>query len=274
MRPGRAEQTLGLLALLLAAGASAGLCADEPSAEEALAKLGLKQAGIMLVLDAESEVHAKPNEIRRLSRELSNTRMQQRGTLSEKDYQATLKELSAEITQFRSELNTANQRIAQIPRYRGRLANNFATEQMNELNMYKSQLQLEVNQRSAFLNQLKSQPFDPKARGRLDAQVQEQRDALQQATQDLRRLVDTTRDRYAELAKDPTLKNVQAALKKQNGKTFRLGPSQQFLADVKMLERLERMVAAADGGSAATGTRATRGKSKGKRTSATKRDTP
>jgi len=116
MRPGRAEQTLGLLALLLAAGAGAGLCADEPSAEETLAKLGLKQAGIMLVLDAESEVHAKPNEIRRLSRELSNTRMQQRGTLSEKDYQATLKELSAEITQFRSELNTANQRIAQIPR--------------------------------------------------------------------------------------------------------------------------------------------------------------
>lgn len=262
----RAEWTLGLLALLMTASTGAGLLAAEPSAEESLAKLGLKHAGVMLVLETESRVHTKIESLRHPANELSNTLMLQRSTLSAKDYQATLKELDAEMKQFRGELTATNQTINQFPRYRGRLANNLATEQVNELNVYKNQLQAEINQRTAFLNQLKSRPFDPKARAKLDVDVKDQREALQKAAQEARTLVEAARDQYAALAKDPAFKKAQNALEKKSRATFRLGPTRQFQTDVKLLERVERLASPSEG-NIATGkdARSSRAKGKGKR---------
>jgi hypothetical protein len=265
MRSRFANGAIGLLVAVLGPEFSALSHADEPaaktssSAEDALAKLGLKRSGTMLVLETESEVHSRLDELRRTARELSNSLVMQRSTLSEKEYQATLKELATEITQFKAELNATTQRINQVPKIRGRPANNFVVEQVNELTMYRNQLQWELNQRTTLQTQLKSRPFDPKARARLDVDVQDQRTALQQGTQELRQLVDSTREKYTELAKDAAARKQVAALGKETRSALKLGPSRRFLADIKVLEQYERLISS---GAEGKGGRPTRGKNK------------
>ncbi len=239
MFPYRVDWTLGLLAVLMATGAGAGVQAGETPADEVLTKLGLKQAGTVMVLDAESEVHEKTSELRRLARELSNAVMLQRSTLSEKEYQAALKELNAETTQLRSEMNATTQMINRLPKYRGRFLNNMVAEQSYELNLYKQQLQWEINQRTNFLAQLKKQPFDPKARLKRDDEVRDKREAMHEAVQELRQAVDATKEKYAEVAKDPAYKKMLAALERKSGTKLKLGPSRQFQLNVKLLERAE-----------------------------------
>ena len=234
---------VGLVAALSASIVFSGhlslLGADSPVVET-MKSHGLKQAGDLYVVVTESDVKTKVQEVRRISKQLSYALMQQKGTLSAKDYQDTVKGLGDQINQYRSTLNNVNQQMNALPRFRGRLANNFATEQYQEFQLYKSQLQAEVNQGTVFLNQLKSRPFDPKAKEKVDAEVQERRETYHQALLDLRQLVDSTGKKYAEVLKND---DVHKALGRENAaaKTKpRLGPSREFTADVKVLEKLEK----------------------------------
>jgi hypothetical protein len=213
--------------------------ADAP-VDATLKSHGLKRAGDLYVLVTESDVKNKVQEIRRLSKQLSYALMQQQGTLSAKDYQDTIKGLGDQINQYKSEINTVNQQMNALPRFRGRLANNYATEQYQELQVYRNQLQAEFNQGTLFLNQLRSRPFDPKAKEKVDADVQDRRESYHQALLDLRQLVDAAQKKYAEITKND---DVQKALETVNtgAKTkLKLGPSREFTTDVKLLEKLER----------------------------------
>lgn len=261
----RAALMLGLVTVL----ATSSAISAEPSPNDAIAKLGLKEAGIMLLLESESEVHTKVEALRQPARELSNALMRQRSTVSEAEYQATLKELNAEIKAFQAELGTANQMGSRVPRIRGRVMNSFVQGQLNEINAYKQQLQWEISQRQTFLNQLKSQPFDKKAKDKIDIEVSEKRDTLQKAVHEARELADTASDKYAALAKDPEFKKALSTLDKKARSTHRLGPSRQFRDDLKLLDRAERL---ASGEPAPTGTRSTRGKSKTKRAAGAAKD--
>ena len=84
------------------------------------------------------------------------------------------------------------------------------------------------NQDSALLNQLKSQPSDPKAKDKIDAEVRDQREAYHQALLDLRKLVDSATEKYAELAKNDDVKKALAALGKGMREKPKLGPSHDF----------------------------------------------
>lgn len=256
----RAEWTLGLAALV-AGSAVAG----EASPNDGIAKLGLKQAGVMLLLESESEIHTKVDALRQPAMDLNNALMRQRSTVSEAEYQATIKQLNAEISAFQSELKTANQMGSQVPRIRGRIVNNVAREQLNEINAYKKQLQWEVDQRQTFLKQLRSQPFDKKAKDKIDAEVKEKRDALQTAVHEARELVDTANDRYTQLAKNPEFKKALSTLDKKTRSAHLLGPSRQFRDDAKFLERVEGL---ASGEQAKPNTTRSRAKAKGKRSAA------
>jgi hypothetical protein len=228
-----------LFATLVLLGFESLLGADSP-VDETMKSHGLKRAGDLYVLMTESDVKNKVLEIRRFSKQLNFALMQQKGTLSAKDYQDTIKGLGDQINQYNSEINAVNQQMNALPRYRGRLANNFATEQYQELQVYKNQLQAEINQGRLYLNQLKSRPFDPKAKEKADAEVQNRREFYHQAIQDLRQLVDTAQTKYAEVTKND---EVQKALEKANnvGRTkLKLGPSREFTNDVKLLEKLEK----------------------------------
>jgi hypothetical protein len=240
MRPHAIVRVLGFLLALTSIGTSAGLCAAETPSDAALAKHGLKRVGVVLALEAESEVHAKAEEVRHLSRQLSYAVAQQRSTLSEKEYQDTIKELTAEINQLKTQANTAQQAMNRIPKRRGYPVNNILAEEYQELNYYRNQLGMEINQRQAFVNQLKSKPFDPKDRIKLDSEVRTRTEALHQGALDLRKLVDGIHEKYAAVEKDPQVKKWLNTPEGPAGVKPKLGPSRAFLQDEKMLERVER----------------------------------
>ena len=69
-----------------------------------------------------------------------------------------------QVNQLRTEINGVTQQINRLPRYRGRLANNYAQEEYAELVAYRNQLNFTLTQQRALLGQVRSQPPDPKSR--------------------------------------------------------------------------------------------------------------
>jgi hypothetical protein len=154
--------------------------------------------------------------------------------------------LKDELNQMRSQINIYTQQMNSLPRFRGRFASSPAQEAYNELLLYRNQLQMQVNQESAWLNQLQSQKADPKAKEKIDAEVHDRRDSYHQALQDLRTLADSITQKYAELEKDTEVKDAIHALGKGKRDKPKLGPSHDFLNNVKTLEKLEKAESAGD----------------------------
>jgi hypothetical protein len=221
------------------------LRAGEPTPEGVLKKHGLRQAGSLYVLETETDVQKKATEVKRLAAQLKLALLRQAGTASAQDREDAIRNLSAEVNEYRSSINLANQQMNAIPRmtgrgYRGGYGNNLTNEAIAELLAYRSQLQMELSQASALLNQLRNQPFDAESRKRVDADVRDRRDSLNQAVGDLRKLIDTAEEKQAELKKNTEVQKALDALAKRAATKPKLGPSPQFLATVKLLERLEK----------------------------------
>jgi hypothetical protein len=231
----------------------------------------LKFAGSLAVANEESEIKTKIGDARRLSKQLNSSLLKQHGTMSPEDRQKTVQTLGTQINQLRSEMNAVNQQMNQVPRNNnpryGRFgggmtfANNDAAEMYEELAVYRNQLQAEITQDSYFLNQLKSQPADPKAKERIDSEVRERRDGYHQALVDLRKLVDSATAKYDELASNAEVKKTLNILGKGLRETPKLGPSHEFLSNVKLLERMEKAESAGESEPthAKTGKRSRRG---------------
>ena len=223
------------------------VCAAQPraragdgAANDILKKNGLHIAGTLAVVDEEPQIKTNLAEARRLSKQLSYSLMQQKGTLSPGEMQQTVKNITTEINQLRTEINAAGQQMNAVPKWRGRFVSNDAAMIYAQLNAYRSQLQMEINQDSYFLNQLKSQTADPKAREKIDSEVRDRRDAYHQALIDLRKLVDSATDKYDELPKNDEVKKALSTLGKGQRIKPKLGPSHDFHNNVKLLERLEK----------------------------------
>ena len=223
--------------------------ADAPE-NEVFKKHGLKVAGSLVVASEEPEIKTKLSDARRISKQLSQSLMQQKATMSPEEMQKTVKTLGTQINELKSEMNAVNQQMNQVPRNNNfrygqfgggmSFANNDAAEMYSELLVYRNQIQAEITQDSYFLNQLKTQPADPKAKERIDSEVRERRDAYHQALLELRKLVDTASEKYETLAKDGEVKKTLNLLGKGLRETPKLGPSREFVANVKLLEKLEK----------------------------------
>jgi hypothetical protein len=239
-----AKSRLGWVAALLTAALTSvngpSARAAEGQGDEILKQHGLKIAGSLAVALEESEVKSKLAEARRLSKQLSYTIMQQKGTMSPAEQQKTMKTVNDQLGQLRSEMNAASQQMNAIPKYRGRFMTTDASQLYSQLAAYRSQLQMEINQDSLFLNQLKSQPADPKAKERVDSEVRDLRDAYHQAILDLRKLVDAAHTKYEEAANNDEVKKALGLAGKGLKEKPKLGPSHDFQANVKILERLEK----------------------------------
>ena len=165
--------------------------------EEVLKKNGLKTRGPIYVLETESDVKKKVSEVKLLSKQWNHARLQQQSVVSVKDHQALIQGLAGQVNQLRAEINVVNQQMNRLPRYRGRLANNYAQEEYAELFANRNQLNFTLTQQSALLGQVKSQPPDPKLKQKIDDEIQARHDEYVQAVHDLSQLVATTKDKYA-----------------------------------------------------------------------------
>jgi hypothetical protein len=268
--------TAACLTVALACLASPQVRAADGPGNEVLKKHGLKMAGLLAVATEEAEIKTKLSDARRLSKQLSQSLMQQKATMSPEEMQKTVKTLGTRINELRSELNAVNQQMNQVPRTNtnagyGRFgggigygnnggmgygnnggmgyannggmtfANNNAAELYSELLAYRTQVQAELEQDSYFVNQLKSQPpADPKAKDGIDSVVRNRRDAYHEALVEIRKLVDSATAKYDEVAKNSEIKKALNILGKGQRETPKLGPSREFLNNVKLLEKLEK----------------------------------
>jgi hypothetical protein len=233
-----------VMTALICVGRPAVRAADSPP-NEALKKFDLKIVGSLAVIEAEAEIKNKLAEARRLSRDLGYSLMQQKGTANPEEQKRNIKSLNDQITQIRSEISNVGQQMAMLPRGRGRFSYNgfasyYAAEQFAELNVYRTQLQAELLQDTAFLDQLKSEPADPKAKERIDAEVRDKRESYHQALLDVRKIVDAATEKYEELEKNSDVKKTLTALGKRMREKPKLGPSHEFQTNVKLLEKLEK----------------------------------
>jgi hypothetical protein len=251
-------------------------CVDRPTGaaegpgNEILKKHGLKIAGSLALADEEGEIKTKVAEARRLSKQLSYSLLEQKGTMSPQEQQQTVKSINEQINQLRSEMNAANQQMNSIPKYRGRFMSTDASVYHAQLSSYRNQLQMEINQDSLFLNQMKSQPADPKAKEKIDSEVRDRRDAFHQVILDIRKLVDAALGKYEEAAKNEEVKKALVLLGKGLREKPKLGPSHDFLANVKLLERLEKADSNGETEEPHSGSsRHSRAKSKGRNSSKT-----
>jgi hypothetical protein len=256
---------MSALAVVLTLVGRAPTRAGEGPEKNVLKKHGLKTQGSLWVLEAESTFKSKLSDARRQGKQLNYAVAQQQGTMSPKEQQETVKALTNQINQMRTEVNAFNQQINRLPRMRGRLMNNMVQEQYNEMVMYRNQLQSEINQESAFLNQLKSQRADPKSKEMIDAEVKDRQEAYHQSMLDLRTLVDSTQEKYAELGKNDEVKKALTAAGKGVKDKPRLGPSHDFLNSVKLFEKLEKAESGDVTGSKSKPARRSRSGSKNRR---------
>ena len=237
--------TTGLLIVAATSWATDIRAAEPPQAvesprEEVLKKNGLKTLGPIYVLEAESDVKKKVSEVKLLSKQWNHARLHQQSILSTKDHQAMIQGLTGQVNQLRAEINGVNQQINRLPRYRGRLANNYAQQEYAELVAYRNQLNFTLTQQNALLGQVRSQPPDPKLKQKIDDEVQARRDEYVQAVHDLTQLVTTTKEKYAALAKNDEVTEALAGLDPATKPRPQLGPSHGFHENVKLAERFEK----------------------------------
>jgi len=234
--------------------ACSGLGAAAPSPEEVLKTHGLRLAGSLYVLESETDVHKKATEIQKLARKLKLAKTQQRATGSPEEYQQAIKGLSDQVRGYQSEIQATNMQMNQLPRYGafgpGAYGGAYSNQLYNQLLVYRNQLQLELSQANASLNQLKNEPFDAQSKQKIDALVRDNQESYDQAVLDLRKLVDSTSEKYAELKEDSSIKKALGSLAKTAKVKPKLGPSPHFATTVKLLEKLEKEKASSDAGGA------------------------
>jgi aspartyl protease family protein len=206
------------MAMALVAAAAG---AQSPNAAEVLKSHGLRPSGSTYVLVAEADVRKKLTEAQRLFRQLSLALHHQRELEQEIDGAKTI------VRGLREERIMRNQQLrANNPQ--DVVQNNQLIARINEIN---DQLQL-----------LESTAADPQSRQDVDQEVAQRREGFLQAIIDLRHVVDKTNEDYATLARDDGIAEALAALGSKAKSALKVGPSREFLANVKLLEKAEKSV--------------------------------
>jgi chromosome segregation ATPase len=237
MGPTQRSWLFGFCVIATASWASVSRAAGD-SPEDVLKKNGLKQAGPMYVLEAESAAKKKLTEVRQLSRQLKIARLQQATYGTAQDHQALMQNLSAQVNQIKAEINAVNQQVNRLPRFRNRFANTYAQAEHAELLAYRNQLNAELAQQNNLLTQVKTHPPDPKIKEKIDADVHARQEEYEKEVSDLAQLVSSTQEKYAALSKDNEVKRALAALELKIRPSPQLGPSHEFHALVKVVDKL------------------------------------
>jgi clan AA aspartic protease (TIGR02281 family) len=215
--------TACLASLLLFFGTFTAVVAQDKAADEVLKAKGLRKAGSTYVLAGEGEVQKKLNEAQALFKQMTFAIAQQQAVEQElRDAKGLIKDLTEQriaINEQLAQFQNPNQNPAQY-----------------------NQLVSTLNGVTDRLNLLRQQQAEPEAKKNAETQAARRREAFVQSVIDLRGLVDSTTQAYATLAAaDEVKKAIEDAGKASKAKPT-LGPSRAFLANVKLLERVEASV--------------------------------
>jgi clan AA aspartic protease (TIGR02281 family) len=188
-------------------------------AEAVLKGKDLRRAGTTYVLPLETELQKKLKEANSLYKQVSLGVMQQRAFAHGA---ASNKAMIQELTQRRIMLNQQLRQAVTVQQ------NNQVVAMLNEV--------------SDTLQLLHDQTSDPEAKDKINAEVGRRREAFVEQVLELRKLVDEGQDAYKTLADDAEVKQALTALNQKTKTKLTLGPSRTFLANVKLVGRVEATV--------------------------------
>ncbi len=228
----RRRWLVGLFVMAAAGAVPGAVRAAAESPEDLLKARGLKRVGSTYVLSTESAVQKKTTELRSLGNQLQMAARQQAGAEQQgEEEKAMLRAMLQRRVELRQQITTfdeQNPNPSIVPR---------------ELIQQRNQVVNEYNGLGDQINLLRTgQASDPKVQDRLLAELSKRRVHFIQAVLELRQLVNEVTKSYAELAGDAAVKDALEALGRTSKAKFKLGPSGQFTANVKVLERVERSV--------------------------------
>ncbi len=228
--------------LLIAATAAGGPSTADGTPEDLLKAHDLKRVGTTYVLPADSVIQKKTSELKILWGQLSLAiRRQQYNEREVEDQQGMLRDL----LQRRVALNNA---IAGLDQQLNAMAgparvNPFVAAQRNEVVIQRNQVVTNYNGLNDQIGLLQTnQGADSKVRNQIEAEVSRRRESFIQAVLDLRQLVEIATKSYTELGQNDEVKGALETLGRASKSKPKLGPSPQFLTNVKLLERIEKAV--------------------------------
>jgi clan AA aspartic protease (TIGR02281 family) len=242
MRLSRIGRLFGFLCTLATFHVATVRAQSEPP-EEVLKRAGLKRSGSSYVLAGEADVQRRMSAARLVSREMNVATMQQEA------FEAGAQGQKVLVQQLTEQRLWLNEQLAVIDQDLNALTAsstpNFPLAmQRNQLAAQHNQLVAAINGLTDRINLLRNQEADPDLKRQIAAELSQKRGAYLEAILGLREAVDKTAGQYAELAKDDSVTRAISALgaKLKVKPPLKLGPSSQFLANVKLLERVEKSV--------------------------------
>ncbi len=219
------------VAMAVVAGAGSVTCAaDAP--RDLLKGRGLKRVGSTYVLASEGEVQKKITELRALRNQLILAAQRQANSeLQAEDEKGMMREMLRQRVLLNEQITAFDQQIRSF----GGAAPELIAQRNEVVSAY--------NGLGDRIRLLQSGPgADPKVQDRLLAELSRRREGYIQAVLDLRQLADAATKSYAELADDAAVKEALESLGLNSRSKPKLGPSAQFTANLKLLERIEQSV--------------------------------
>jgi clan AA aspartic protease (TIGR02281 family) len=215
--------------LVVMAAVPALAAADSP--EDLLKARGLKRVGSTYILGSEGDVQKKTAELRALYGQLSAAARQQANAEQHiADQKGMLQELLRQRVALNQQITAFDQQIQNFGR-----TPDLVSRRNEVVNAYNGLLDQ--------INLLRSgEGSDAKVQDQIQAEVSRRREGFMQAVLDLRQLVDKVTKSYADVADDAAVKEALEALGRTSKNKPKLGPSTQFAANVKLLERIEKSV--------------------------------
>ena len=215
--------------------------------DDVLKKHGLKLVDSTYVLQGEAEAREKATEMRRLQNEWKIAVKQQQATVSPEARQQTIQYLVDEIDQCHRNMRDADEAMRRIPRYwQHSFANPDDAARHATFLAYRDRTKVYVDMAGEYLKRLRRGPFDAGARAGADAMVSQYRDSYDQARDELWKVVETTDQKYRELARDPELKKAITAIRSKTRARRELGPTREFKSTAEAVAKAKKDVAKAE----------------------------
>ena len=221
--------------------------ADDSSAIALLKEKGLSKAGTTFVIEGEKPVLARMKEAKAAF--ASYAALSERHQMEEQlgthlaDLEQNRVAIQAQVTEMNQAIiehaATTASNTGNFPRQGN---NNPGQRQMADpMVAQRDQLKLTLAEITREQQALKSNQAPPsKDKKALDEEIKLKAEEIKSALADLRPKVDEVAKKYAELKADPSVKQSLEILTKASKVSFKIGPSEPFVAASKSLEAAER----------------------------------
>jgi hypothetical protein len=203
---------------------------------------GLRATGSVYTLNSESEFHNKLADARTRYQEWNVARFRLADQLGEEQ---AIQQLSAEANALKQNISRLRRSMPQRG-YGGRGAAQMQRMQRMQLSAEANFEQAYLNQMNQQLAQIKKMNRAPQDRKKVEDEESQRRRALIEALDELAKLAGTIDRSYHELHRSKEIDSALTSLSRSGSAKYRLGPSHDYRADLKTLQKLRQAIREAE----------------------------